>query len=75
MWCVSFEIPNQCNIGFEIIAAEEPVMAKTKIMTKTCQFDFMFQRSLKFPINVKVLQIYLIYGLGANPASCCLLVI
>ena len=60
MWCVSFEIPNQCNIGFEIIAAEEPVMANTKIMTKTCQLDFIFQRSLKFAIVFKLMQNYTI---------------
>ena len=50
MWWVSLLIPNKCNNGFEIIAALEPVMANTKIMTKTCQFDFIFQCTLKFAI-------------------------
>jgi hypothetical protein len=58
MWCVSLEIPNACNMGLEIMAAVEPVMANTKIMTKTCQFEVMFQRSLKFPMITKVVQIY-----------------
>ncbi len=75
MWCVSFETPSQCSIGLEIIAAVEPVMANTKMMTKTCQFEVMFQRSLKFPMSTKLLQIYSIYRRGTNPASCWLLVI
>jgi hypothetical protein len=45
------------------------------MMTKTCQFEVMFQRSLKFPMSIKLLQIYSIYRRGTNPASCCLLVI
>jgi len=45
-----FSIPKVARIGFERYAADEPVMAKTTIMTKTCQLDFIFQRSLKLAI-------------------------
>jgi hypothetical protein len=43
-------IPKRDKIGFERYAAEEPVIANTRIMTKTCQFDLIFQRSLKLDI-------------------------
>jgi hypothetical protein len=43
-------IPKRDKIGFERYAAEEPVIANTTIMTKTCQFDLIFQRSLKLDI-------------------------
>ncbi len=49
---VSFVIPKRAKIGFAIIAEVEPVTANTTSMTKTCQFDVMFQRSLKLPIFI-----------------------
>jgi hypothetical protein len=39
----------------------EPVIANTNIMTKNCQLLERFQRCLRFPMFLKVLQIYLIY--------------
>ncbi len=61
MWCVSLETPIHFKIGLDIIAAVEPVIANTNIMTKICQLLERFQRCLRFPMFLKVLQIYLIY--------------
>jgi hypothetical protein len=49
----SFEIPNSCKIGFEIKAAVDPVMAKTKIMVNTCQLLLRFHRCFRFSICFK----------------------
>jgi hypothetical protein len=38
-------------MGLDIIAAEEPVMANTKIMTKICQLLERFQGLLFFTIK------------------------
>lgn len=43
-------MPIADNIGFESKADVEPVIAKTTIMTKTCQFELIFHRSLKLDI-------------------------
>ena len=48
---VSFVIPKNAKMGLAISAEVEPVTAKTTIMTKTCQSDVMFQRSLKLAIS------------------------
>jgi hypothetical protein len=44
-------MPKVKSIGFERYAALEPVIANTKMMTNNCQFDFIFQRSLKLAIH------------------------
>ncbi len=47
---VSFVMPIADNMGFERNAEVEPVTAKTTVMTKTCQFELIFHRSLKLDI-------------------------
>ena len=46
-------MPITKSMGFERYAALEPVIANTKMMTNNCQFDLIFQRSLKFAIYSK----------------------
>lgn len=55
---LAFIIPKKASTGFATEAEVEPVTAKTTKMTKTCQLEVMFQRSLKFPIVVFLKQIY-----------------
>lgn len=69
---LSFVIPKSAKMGLAISADVEPVTANTTKMTKTCQSDVMFQRSLKLLIVFNKIQIYSNYGRGTNPESCCL---
>lgn len=71
----SFVIPKSTRIGLAIRAEVEPVTANTTIMTKTCQSDVMFQRSLKLLMVCIKTQIYSIYCGVTNTEWSSLLVI
>lgn len=45
---ISFPIPKNSVSGFASFAAELPVIANTKKITNSCQFDWIFHRCLSF---------------------------
>jgi len=63
---VCLEISNSNKMGLAISAEVEPVIAKTTMIIKTCQFEVIFQRSLNVPIFLYKKQIYIIYTLRPN---------